>query len=126
MLATAWIPVLLDYDRDEEFTGDDADQFSTICNLGGAYEFVTVILPIMDSADVTLYVQKTDAVDEIPALLYVLDYDAAGALVQTSATVSTAAFTLTYRIGGAQFFRLKCSANQDPDITFYCRGFNRN
>lgn len=126
MIPTGWVPVLLDIDRDEEFTGDDANQFSTVCDLGGAYEFVTVILPIMDSATVTLYVQKTDAIDEVPALLYVLDYDAAGALVQTSATVSTAAFALTYRIGGAQFFRLKCSHDQDPDITFYCRGFNRD
>lgn len=122
-----WVASLMDVDRAPlEFTGDDVNRFTSVIDLGWPFEFVTVILPIMDSADVTLYVQRTAEVDEVPSLLHVLDYDAAGSLIQTSATVSTAAIALTFRIGGAQFFRLYTSADQSGDITFWARGFNRS
>lgn len=126
MIPSQWFSVLLDYDRASEFTGDDVNQYSAVCDLGGAYEFVTVICPIMDSGDVTIYIQKTVAITEIPALMHVLDYDATGSLVQTSATVSTAAIALTFAIGGAQYFRLRTSGDQDQNITYYARGFNRD
>jgi len=78
------------------------------------------------SSSVTVYIQRTEAIDEVPSILHILDYDAAGALVQTSATIELVSVALTFRIGGAQFFRLYTSADQSDDITFYARGFNRS
>jgi len=125
VIPTKWIPVLLDFNRAAEFADDDVDQFSAVCDLGGNFEFVTVICPIMDSSHVTVYVQRIAAIDEVPAVLHALDADTAGSFIQTISDVSTVAITGTFRIGGAQYLRLRTSHNQDQDITFYCRGFNR-
>ena len=125
MRNTGWISSLMDVDRDAEFAGDDVDQFSSIINLKGNYEFVTVILPIMVSSDVTIYIQRTDAVTEVPVIMHTLDGDSADSFAQTSAAVSSAAIALTFRIGGAQYFRLKMDGNQTLDLTFYAKGFNR-
>lgn len=126
MRNTRWIPSIMDVDRvPAEFTGDDVDRFTSLIDLSGNYEFVTVILPIMVSSTVTVYIQRTDQIDEIPSLLHILDADSEASLVQTSPTVELTSLAVTFRIGGAQFFRLYTSADQTSDITFYAKGFNR-
>lgn len=126
MRNTGWIASLMDVDRKPlEFTGDDVDRFTSIIDLKGNYEFVTVIIPIMVSSTITVYIQMTPLVSEVPVVLHILDEDAAGSFAQTSATIETAATALTFRIGGAQYFRLYTSANQTSNITWYAKGFNR-
>lgn len=126
MRNTGWISSVMDVDRiPTEFTGDDVDRFTSLIDLDGNYEFVTIILPIMVSSTVVVYIQRTEKIDEIPSLLHILDADSAASLVQTSPTVELTSLAVTFRIGGAQYFRLYTSGNQTSDITFYAKGFNR-
>ena len=48
---SAWKTATLDYDRTTtEFTGDDADRFTDLVDLGGNYEFLTVEIPALSAS----------------------------------------------------------------------------
>lgn len=126
MRSTGWIPSVMDVDRKPlEFTGDDVDQFTSVIDLKGNYEFVTVIVPVIVSGTIIPYIQRTPAVSEVPAIMHILDADGAGSFAQTTANISTVITAVTFRIGGAQYLRLRTSGNQTSDVTFYLKGFNR-
>ena len=121
----AWKTATIDIDRAEEFTGDDVDQFSDVVDLGGDYEFLTVHFDsVIDSAALAPWIQKGEAVDEVPVVRHILDDDATGSFAHaTSAAVTQ--ISVTFNIGGAQFLRLRAGSNQGQDETFSVRGFNR-
>lgn len=121
-----WQTCLVDIDRASEFTGDDVDQYSELIALGGAFEFVTVIMPALESTTpVTPYIQRGGGEDEVPVPMYFFhDIDADTDVIQSSVS-ATGGYALIFRVGGAEFVRLYCGTTQTADRTFYVRGFNR-
>ncbi|KKL84152.1 hypothetical protein LCGC14_1967580 [marine sediment metagenome] len=124
MRASGWITATIDIDRDTEFTGDDVDQFSSLVDLGDNFEFVTVHFDsVITSSTINPWVQKTKEVDEVPVVKHVLDDDATGSFAHaTSAAVTQV--SVTFRIGGYQYLRIRAGTNQSADETFSVRGFN--
>ena len=124
MRASGWITATIDIDRDTEFTGDDVDQFSSLVDLGDNFEFVTVHFDsVITSSTINPWVQKTKALDEVPVVKHVLDDDATGSFAHaTSAAVTQV--SVTFRIGGYQYLRIRAGTNQSADETFSVRGFN--
>ena len=138
MRVSGWKTALVDIDRDEEFVGDDVDQFSQIADLGENYEFITVDMPAIDNATITPYVQMdkkvTKALDASgPAIVGTIpkpvhffgDSDADTDVIQ-STIATTGLISITFRIGGYQYIRIKLGANQDPDVPIQVQGFNRS
>ncbi len=124
MRASGWITATIDIDRDTEFTGDDVDQFSSLVDLGDNFEFVTVHFDsVITSSTINPWVQKTRALDEVPVVKHVLDDDATGSFAHaTSAAVTQV--SVTFRIGGYQYLRIRAGTNQSADETFSVRGCN--
>lgn len=120
----AWKDALIDIDRALEFTGDDVDQFSKLVDLGDDYEFITVHFPgVVDSATLNPWVQKTAEIDEVPVIKHILNANATGSFAHAT-TAAVTSVSVTFRIGGYQYLRLKLAANQSPDVTLSVRGFN--
>jgi len=121
----AWKTATIDIDRASEFTGDDVDQFSDVVDLGEDYEFVTVHCDsVITSATLNPWVQKGAAIDEVPVIKHVLDDDATGSFAHAT-TAAVTQVSVTFRIGGYQFLRIRAGAAQGADETFSVRGFNR-
>jgi len=141
MKVSEWKTALIDIDRASEFVGDDVDQYSKIVDLDENYEFLTVHVPTgMDSATLTPYVQKGEkvtraagyftpgspaVVGDIPFPVHFFNDISADTDVIQSTIASTGGISITFRIGGYQYIRIKASANQDPDVELSVRGFNR-
>lgn len=119
-----WISSLMDVDRAAEFTGDDADRYSSVIDLGDNYEFVTITIPTIASATIGVGVMRNATITSVPSIVYALDDDATGCFLHATSDATTA-MTVIFRIGGARYFRIKSSANQTADITFWVMGFNR-
>ncbi len=125
MKVSAWKTATIDIDRDSEFTGDDVDQFSSLVDLGEAYEFATVHFDsVIDSSTLAPWVQKTAEIDEVPVVKHTLDDDATGSF-EHATTAAVTQISVTFRIGGYQYLRLRAGSNQAQDETFSVRGFNR-
>lgn len=112
----------IDIDRASEFTGDDVDQFSSLVDLDSIYENLLVILPDLTSATVSIYVQETKEIDEVPVVLHILDDDATGSFLHAT-TAGTGAIACIFRIGGVQHIRVRANANQAADRSIKVRGF---
>jgi len=116
-----WQSVLLDIDRDAEFTGDDVDQYSKLVDLGGDFANVLVVIPTITSSTVGIAINKEPYIAEVPSLLYILDDDATGNFLSAT-TAATTAMSIKFEVGVARYIRIKCGANQAADRTFYVRG----
>jgi len=117
-----WKDAVIDYDRtDLEFSGDDADQYSSLVDLGGDYTHVLVIVPTITSSVVGVAIQETPSKAEVPVIVNILDDDATGHFAQAT-TAGTAGMAILFSIGGAQYIRIKCGSNQAADRTFRVRG----
>jgi hypothetical protein len=124
MKVSGWVTLTLDYDRDTEFVGDDADRYSELCDLGGLYEKVLVFIPALDAAStVTPYIQRDNNVATVPVAVHALDDDATGSFAHATSSGS-GDIAVVFNISGAETFRLYTSANQAANRVFYCRGFN--
>lgn len=119
----AWKAALIDINRSSEFTGDDVDQYSELVDLGEGFNDLLVLIPTIDSAVVSIYVQKGPGKDEIPVSLNILDDDATGHFAHAT-TAGTGAIAIVFHIGGAEFIRIKTGQNQTADRTFYVMGSN--
>ena len=124
MYASDWKTATIDIDRATEFSGDDVDRFSSLVDLGDNYEFLTVFVPTLTSAVVSVYVQRDDAIATVPAILNALDADATGSFAH-STTAGTGGVVVTFRIGGCRYLRVHTGANQAADRSLVVRGFNR-
>ena len=121
----SWKTATIDIDRASEFTGDDVDQFSDVVDLGEDYEFVTVHFDgVITNATINPWVQKTPEVDEVPVIKHALDDDATGSFAHAT-TAAVTSVSVTFRIGGYQYLRIRAGAAQAADETFSVRGFNR-
>lgn len=125
MKISEWKTGTVDIDRASEFTGDDVDQFSDLIDLGAIYEFITVHLgSTITSGTIQPYVQRTEKTDEVPVIKMQLDDDATGSFAHAD-TAATTIRSVTFRIGGYQYIRIRLTGNQAADETLYVRGFNR-
>lgn len=116
---------LLDYDRSVvgSFSGDDADQYSLAFDLGAEYDFVRIECPTIESATVSLYKHHDiEDLDEVPVPVEYQKTDNTSAI--WARTAGTAAGVITVLAGGLQFGRIKLSANQSANRSFYVQGFN--
>ncbi len=126
MFSSGWKTVTLDYNRTPlEFTGDDADRYSELLDLGESYEFITVIIPALSTeAKVTPYIQDDAEIDTVPTAMVTMDDNATGHFAHATAS-GAGDIVPIFRIGGAQYLRLHCDTNQADDRVFYVLGFNR-
>jgi hypothetical protein len=120
-----WETVLMDIDRDAEFAGDDVDQYSSLVNLGAEYKYATVFIPALDAAaTITPYLQRDSAIATVPVISHFWnDADADTNVAQATASGS-GGLVITFFIGCCQYLRLKASADQAADRTFYVKGHN--
>lgn len=126
MLTSEWKSCVIDIDRATEFTGDDVDQYSEVANLGHNYEHVTVFVPTITSATITLYAQRSslaDGTNEIPYPIHFWHDNDADTNIAQATVAGTGGLYITFYIGGAQYIRVKSGANQAADRTFYLMGF---
>jgi len=125
MKFSRWITATVDIDRATEFTGDDVDQFSDLVDLGDDYEFITVMLgSAITSSTLNPYIQRDSSIATVPVIVHALDDDATGSFAHAT-TAATTQVAVTFRIGGAQYLRMRFGSNQSADRTLYVRGFNR-
>lgn len=127
MKVSEWKTLLLDYNRASDgFTDEDVDRFTELLDLGEAYEFLTVLIPALDSSGtVSVRIQKDEKVTTNPVALHgFLDADGDNTILQAT-TSGAGSIAVTFRIGGAQYLRLYVSADQSANRTFYVKGFNR-
>lgn len=118
----------IDIDRDSEFTGDDADQFSSLVNFDQPYRWLQLIIPTITSSAITLYTQEDDLIATVPVLFhhgYMYDASGAGNAWTTAAwttTAGTGACTIAVDLGQFQFIRVRCTTNQGADRAILLRG----
>jgi len=118
----AWKTALVDIDRAVEFSGDDVDRFSKLVDLGKGFKDVLVLIPALNaSAVVSVYVQKGSGVDEVPVALAILDDDATGHFAHAT-TSGAGSIAIIFHIGGAEFIRIYCGADQVADRSFSVMG----
>lgn len=108
-----WISSLLDISSDDDLTPE--------IDLQGNYEFLTVILPSLDSSTVTVHISKEHGGTFVP--VHYFDSDETGSFAHaTSAT--TGSIAVTFRIGGVQYVKIAFGTGQSADETIWVRGFN--
>lgn len=126
MLASGWKTCLVDIDRATEFSGDDKTKFSKLIDLDDNFEFITVIMPALESTTaVTPYIQMDAAIASVPVPMYFFHNIDLDTDVIQSSVGATGGYALTFRVGGVQHLRIHCGTTQTDDRTFYVRGFNR-
>jgi hypothetical protein len=119
--AGSWKTVLMDIDRDVEFTGDDADKYSALIDLGQEYENVLVFVPTITSSTISLCLQRDKEISTVPIALHILDDDATGSFLSATTAAVTSCYIL-FNTGAIQFLRIYSATNQAADRTFYVRG----
>ena len=111
---------VIDVSRDTEFTGDDVDQYSELCDLGGLFEKLIIVAPALStSGTVTVYVQEGGLTATVPTILHykrTADETTSAAWATTSGAGSFA--IVCDCLGGFRFIRLRVNADQSADRTF--------
>lgn len=93
---------------------------STEVDLGANYKYVTVLIPTIDSATVSVQGLKTSGGTAYP----IHDWKDADGTVLQATTAGTGGIAVTFKCG-FQFIKLLCGAAQTTAaVTFYARGFN--
>ena len=115
MLPSAWKDATIIYLTDTTASAE--------VGLGGAYEFLTVIIPeLAGSYTTTVHIAYESGGTFYP--LYMFDTAAVGDFAQiTDGATTTKA--LTFRIGGVQYIKVVSGTALGANITFKVRGFNR-
>ena len=117
-----WQSVLMDIDLTAQYSGEDIDRTSALVNLGAEYTGVMIFVPAIDSAAVSLLVQRNSAIATVPVgLHYKLPSDASTALWATTAGTGGCMIHCPC-LGGIQYFRIYTGTNQTADRTFYVKG----
>ena len=118
-----WQAVLMDIDRATEYAGDDADRVSALVDLGFDAGGVMIQIPAIDSAVVSLLVQRNGLVATVPVgLHHKKPADDATALWATTAGTGSLVIHVPV-LGGIRYLRITTAAvNQTADRTFYVKG----
>jgi len=89
----------------------DDDDLSTEGDLGDLCDEVAIVIPSLDSCNVSLQVKDPDMGNTYQDL----------GNNQTTMT-TTGGYTTTFKLGGWRYVKVKTSAGQSADRTFYLRG----
>jgi hypothetical protein len=101
--------------QDATVVKDANPALSGAVNLGKDYEYVQIIIPTLDSSNVSLYVCETVDGTYVPLGLSTNVFAAA-----------TGGLAETFKLGGYQFIKILCSAVQTTATrTFRVRGYRR-
>ena len=116
MLTSRWKTALIDVSVDPHLSAE--------VDLGGNYEFLTVIQPeLPESHAVSVHISTTTGGTFYPA--YALDGDSVDDHAQLTSILDTARM-YTFNIGGAQYIKIYVAiVNLTADATFYVRGTDR-
>lgn len=116
MIPTKWLTALLDTDVDANATEE--------VDLGGSFEFITVIVPTLGQASkLEAQIAMTSGGTFYPVWHW--DADAAGDFLGQTSSITTTR-VLTFHVGGAQFVKIGVEGtDMSADVTFYVRGYNR-
>ena len=115
MITSEWKTVLIDQSVDDDLSAE--------VDLGGNYEFLTVIQPTLDGAHtVTVHVAMATGGTFYP--VYALDGDSTGDHAQIT-TGATTTRMYVFNIGGMQFIKIAVGTGVTTDKTFYVRGTDR-
>jgi len=115
MLTSDWKTALVNFSVDKKV--------SEAVDLGGNYEFLTVIQPTLDNAaTLTVHIGMTLTGTFYPA--YQLDNDAGADYAQITTGLATAR-AVVFQIGGAQFVEVVVGTDVTSDKTFYVKGYDR-
>ncbi len=122
-MGSVWKTATIDIDRDTEFSGDDADRFSNLVDLGWDFQNLQVLVPALSSSGaVSIYTQKGNSIATVPFQIEEFDADATGSFAHASSS-SAGSISLSFKLGGIQYFRVHVAANQAADREFECRGY---
>lgn len=113
MLPSAWKDAVITFATDAKVSAQ--------VDLGGAYEFLTVIIPTLSNAATTT-VHISDADGGTFVGLYMFDEAAVGDYAQLTDDADTTK-AITYRIGGAQYIKVVVDGDQTANTTFKVRGY---
>jgi hypothetical protein len=116
-----WQSVLMDIDLTAEYSGEDIDRTSALVDLGFEASGVMIFIPTIDSAAVSLLVQRDSSIATVPVALHhkkVSD----DSTVLWATTAGTGGFMINIPLGGIQYFRIYTGANQTADRTYYVIG----
>ena len=116
MLTSSWYSALLDISVNADATEE--------VDLGGSYEFITVIVPTLTQAS-TLEAQIAMTTGGTFYPMWRWDGNSATDLVGTTSSITTTR-AITFYIGGAQYVKVGVAGtDMSADLTFYVRGFSR-
>ena len=118
----SFIDCLIDIDRDTEFSGDDADRYSKLVDLGREYENMIMEVPAIDSAALSVYLQETQSEAAVPKPLHVRKRLTAEGTLLWSTTAGTGDYTVVVPIGGYRYVRIYSGADQTADRSIRLRG----
>jgi len=116
-----WQSVLMDIDLTAQYSGEDIDRTSALVDLGHDCSGVTVFVPTIDSAAVSLLVQRDGEIDTVPVALHYRQTSNNATALQAT-TAGTGGYVFTFDCDGIRYFRIYTGANQTADRTFYVRG----
>jgi hypothetical protein len=116
-----WQSVVMDIDLTAEYSGEDINRTSALVNLGFEASGVMIFVPTIDSATISLLVQRDAEIDTVPVPLHwkKVSDDSTTAWVTTA---GTGGYMINIPLGGIQYFRILTGADQTADRTFYVKG----
>uniref|UniRef100_A0A6M3KF73 Uncharacterized protein n=1 Tax=viral metagenome TaxID=1070528 RepID=A0A6M3KF73_9ZZZZ len=112
---------LLDYDLAAQYSGEDIDRTSALVNLQNRCNKVLVYVPTIESATVTVLIQRDPHIATVPVALHILDDDATGSFASAT-TAGTGNIAVIFDIGATQYIRILVGADQTANRTFTCIG----
>ena len=117
-----WISVLMDIDLTAEYAGEDIDRTSALVDLGFEAGGVMIFVPTIDSATISLLVQRDGLIATVPVALHHKkpSDDSTAAWVTTAGTGGYMIHCPV--LGGIRYFRILTGADQTADRTFYVKG----
>ena len=114
MRVSEWKTALIDVSEDDDLSAE--------VDLGGNYEFLTILIPTLTSSTITIHVSNESGGTFYP--VYVPDADATGDFAHATSAATTS-HAVTFRIGGTQYIKIAAGSAQAADRSFKVRGFNQ-
>lgn len=117
-----WQTATIDVDRDEEFVGDDVDQFSSLVDLGRECNEVMLHLPTITSSTISIYGQRGGSEATVPQVIHVRDEEKAASTAAFVTTAGVGGVSIRCPAGGYRHIRVRCNTNQSADRAILCKG----
>ena len=119
MFAGAWKDAVITFGTDDDLTPE--------VDLGGYFDHVLVLVPVLENATVALHIGDLDSEDEADSRtfypVHAFDDDATGSFAHAT-TADTAVKAVIFKAGCARFIKIMTGAGQSANRTFKVRGLN--